>query len=462
MHAASETRRHLGQILVEEGFLAPDALADALKEHERTQRPLGEVLVELGMVSPGAIANALAEQHGGLLRTEYGISAGLRSRADAEPESAETPGPESDLVRDPESDADPDGERRPLLRAVVTAESPPAEVEAPTPAAPIPAVAPDVLAAWRTAVADRDRVIDELSTAVRSLDADLAQLRAAPETPTDEPDTAELEQLRAQVQERDIQLAQLQAAAAEPVDTTELDGLGERLAATEAELAQTRSRLDERDGELAAAVTRVSAVTGELEALQARLASAGSSAEGRGRELSEAHMQSANFNAELQALRPRLAAAESELAALRPQAAALEGRIKAERDARAGDIESFARKIANAEAAVARTQARLEGREAELGALKIEAADRSRELDFLRSRLAAIEAAPVAPTPAPADDGPHVLFVPRNGGYELVERDGPPPARGEIVEADARYVVAKVGPSPRPGERRTCVYLVRA
>ena len=221
--------------------------------------------------------------------------------------------------------------------------------------------------------------------------------------------------------------------------------------------------LTQRDEELAAAGVRVAAVTVELEALQSRLASAGSSAEDRSRDLAEAHLQTATYSAEVQALRPRLAAAETELEALRSQVATAEGAFRAERDARAADIESSARKVAIADAAVVRSQALLEGREAEVGALKAMSAEQSRELDFLRSRLAAIEAAPAPPAAEPPDNGPHVLFVPRNGGYELVERNGLAPARGATVEADgAVYLVAKVRPSPRPGEQRTCVYLVQA
>jgi hypothetical protein len=173
-------------------------------------------------------------------------------------------------------------------------------------------------------------------------------------------------------------------------------------------------------------------------------------------------VQAATFNAELQALRPRLTAAETELSALRSYAAAADGRVQAERDARAADIESSARKVANATAAVARAQAQLADRETEVAALKADVVERSRELETLRSRLAVAQAVNAPPAPPPADTGPHSLFVPRNGGYELVERNGPPPARGETVELDGTYVVAKVGPSPRPGEQRTCVYLVRA
>ena len=64
MDAAPDTRRQLGQIMVDEGFLTEDQLLDALAEQNRSGTPLGKVLVDLGFVSPGAVANALAEQHG--------------------------------------------------------------------------------------------------------------------------------------------------------------------------------------------------------------------------------------------------------------------------------------------------------------------------------------------------------------------------------------------------------------
>jgi len=77
--AAHDNRRQLGQLMVDEGFLTLDQLSAALAEQDRSGRPLGKVLVALGFVSEGAVANALAEQHGGLLKTEFGISAGLGS-----------------------------------------------------------------------------------------------------------------------------------------------------------------------------------------------------------------------------------------------------------------------------------------------------------------------------------------------------------------------------------------------
>lgn len=85
-------RRQLGTIMVEEGFLTPEQLEEAIAEQHRSSKPLGQVLVELGLASAGAVANALAEQHGGLLKTEFGVSAGLRPAA-----PAPAPAPEPDL-----------------------------------------------------------------------------------------------------------------------------------------------------------------------------------------------------------------------------------------------------------------------------------------------------------------------------------------------------------------------------
>jgi len=55
----------------------------------------------------------------------------------------------------------------------------------------------------------------------------------------------------------------------------------------------------------------------------------------------------------------------------------------------------------------------------------------------------------------------HLLFVSRPTGYELAERDGDPPSAGTEVslDDDGRYVVAKVGSSPLPGDGRPCAYL---
>jgi hypothetical protein len=55
----------------------------------------------------------------------------------------------------------------------------------------------------------------------------------------------------------------------------------------------------------------------------------------------------------------------------------------------------------------------------------------------------------------------HLLFVWKPSGYELREGAGDVPAVGAEVEADGDVMrVTKVGPSPLPGDRRACAYLV--
>jgi len=76
--AAHGTRRKLGELLVEEGFLTEEQLADALVESVSSGRKLGAVLVERGVLSGPALANFLADQQGGIVRTEWGIATGYR------------------------------------------------------------------------------------------------------------------------------------------------------------------------------------------------------------------------------------------------------------------------------------------------------------------------------------------------------------------------------------------------
>jgi hypothetical protein len=57
----------------------------------------------------------------------------------------------------------------------------------------------------------------------------------------------------------------------------------------------------------------------------------------------------------------------------------------------------------------------------------------------------------------------HLLFVWKTSGYELREEDGDVPAVGAEVDADGETMrVTKVGPSPLPGDKRECAYLVGA
>ena len=53
-----------------------------------------------------------------------------------------------------------------------------------------------------------------------------------------------------------------------------------------------------------------------------------------------------------------------------------------------------------------------------------------------------------------------IAFVPSPEGYRLVGREGPVPACGAVLElGGARFHVARLGPSPLPGDRRRCAFL---
>ena len=57
-----------------------------------------------------------------------------------------------------------------------------------------------------------------------------------------------------------------------------------------------------------------------------------------------------------------------------------------------------------------------------------------------------------------AENG-YVVFLWSPTGYVLRERDGEPPAVGDVVEdGDRRLQVVKIGVSPLPGDARPCVY----
>jgi hypothetical protein len=76
-------------------------------------------------------------------------------------------------------------------------------------------------------------------------------------------------------------------------------------------------------------------------------------------------------------------------------------------------------------------------------------------------------AAPVVElaAPEPSTTVGHLVFVQHEGGYELIERDGHPPACDSHLELEdfpgAVFVVTTSGPSPLPRDTRSCVFAQR-
>jgi hypothetical protein len=55
----------------------------------------------------------------------------------------------------------------------------------------------------------------------------------------------------------------------------------------------------------------------------------------------------------------------------------------------------------------------------------------------------------------------YLLWILKPTGYELQERQGePPPVGSEVAEGELRLRVSKLGPSPLPGDTRTCAYTI--
>lgn len=68
----------LGELLVEQAWLTPADLEQALEEQERTGRKLGQIVVENGFISVEGLTKVLLEQCGIDMSTEDGFGSGLR------------------------------------------------------------------------------------------------------------------------------------------------------------------------------------------------------------------------------------------------------------------------------------------------------------------------------------------------------------------------------------------------
>jgi hypothetical protein len=68
----------LGELLVEQSWITPADLEQALEEQEKTGRKLGQIVVESGFISVEGLTKVLLEQCGIDMSTEDGFGSGLR------------------------------------------------------------------------------------------------------------------------------------------------------------------------------------------------------------------------------------------------------------------------------------------------------------------------------------------------------------------------------------------------
>src|SRR5258705_1041989 len=62
--ANPQAKRHIGQILIDQGILTEDQLRIALLEQTKQHIPVGRLLVQLGFVSEATLRDALSEKLG--------------------------------------------------------------------------------------------------------------------------------------------------------------------------------------------------------------------------------------------------------------------------------------------------------------------------------------------------------------------------------------------------------------
>ena len=410
--------------MVDEGFLTEDQLLDALAEQTRSGTPLGKVLVDLGFVSPGAVANALAEQHGGLLRTEYGTSAGLRELAGRAPIRTEAPQPTLPMpaaappqpqpqpraaaplgsglrLAGPAADAPPEDVSAPVEAppAPIAPEPEPVAVQAPEPEPvqapePQPAMQPDAAA---TAVAEaRIQELESKLHAVLTERNSLAQSFNELQARLSDAAQAHEAGVNAEVQERVGALeSQLQAAA---VNRDELERAQQqaaaRIAELEGHLAETAEGRKQLDNELERlrmdaagrdeALARVTALEAELDEARAR-----------GNEDSSAELH--ELAEQRRAAEERAQAVESDLAQLREQHEAALQSAAAKKDsesARAARLEAELAALRELSAGQGDVTAQVSGLNEALQALTVErdaALERSAalepEVESLRAEL---------------------------------------------------------------------------
>ena len=120
-------------------------------------------------------------------------------------------------------------------------------------------------------------------------------------------------------------------------------------------------------------------------------------------------------------------------------------------ESRETELIQLVRDVTAREDRVRAEEAELARRREELGAVELKRAALERRERALEEREQALT----------TQDPPRLGFVP-GPEYRLREIDGDLTAGATLTLDDVEYVVARVGPSPLPGDARRCAYLVRA
>jgi hypothetical protein len=141
-------------------------------------------------------------------------------------------------------------------------------------------------------------------------------------------------------------------------------------------------------------------------------------------------------------------------------------------EAREAELTSYLRDLGERETRLAAAEESLARRRQELGAVELKRAaveQRQRALDAREGEVAEREASALASQSSPAvgthprsgEEPVELAFVPGTA-YRLVELDPTVLSPGLALDVgDQIFVVARIGRSPLPDDRRRCAYLVR-
>ncbi|MDQ2983586.1 MAG: hypothetical protein M3R70_06655 [Actinomycetota bacterium] len=524
MDAAHESSHHpLGEILVAAGLLTEPQLALALEEQKSSGKKIGEIVVERGFVSRGAIANALAEQHGSLLKTEYGFGTGLGNRLRVHAEEqlgtqplrtanpVEEPAPPPLRTSEPIEPAEPaEPEPLPALRTAGPAQQAPAQPDEPAPAQPLePAPAPpderdEMISQLRAELKEQQPVEpaptppvesappppDERDEMISQLQAELKEqqpVEAAPPPPVEAAPPPPVEVAPPPVEPAPPPPVEVAPPPLEPAPPPPVEPAPPPPDERDEVISQLRAELTEQTDRLAALENAAEEVRGRAEeelretlkgreALIEQLQGALRQHEGRIAEIRQESEQAKNDAEQLRGEIGQQTAASSPDVELEQRVEKLAGEVEAAKEA-AAELERQAAQreeelrteLSKREAVIAQLRAKIHAQELELEQLQGSTTPAPAEEPSAEEsvRIWAEEQAVEQPQEqalVPATTSSHLLRVPTENGFLLVERAGPAPQVGsEVVvpdQPDTRFVVSKLARGPLHG--RYWVYLERA
>jgi len=273
----------------------------------------------------------------------------------------------------------------------------------------------------------------------------------------------ELARLREEAEGRDQLLVEREAVIAELSDLLPMLDAERARARRHAESATVA--LKRADAILSEQAARVLTLEQEMEGARARTVERDRAHEELGTRLAEANAKVEEYARALADAEARARAAEpaqQQLEALTAEREHLLATMRDEREHARLQAEEASASLGSAEARLAKESTRAAALERELMSFGSALAERVGRLAELEAELAegGTRVDRERSVPIHVRTG-HVCFVLVAGGYKLIDVDTAPARPGELVELEGkRFVAARIGRSPIPGDTRPCVYLL--